>query len=54
MPNSTSQQNKPETNPPPPPPLQVYEPPQQNYSFPTHDTILTITGGSNTGFDNQR
>jgi hypothetical protein len=49
--NNTTQQNKPETN---PPPLQIYEHPQQNGNFPTHDTILTITGGSNTDFDNKR
>jgi hypothetical protein len=32
----------------------IREPPQQTESFPTHDTILTITGGSNTDFDNKR
>jgi hypothetical protein len=51
MPNNTTQQNKPETN---PPPLQIRELPQQHGNFPTHGTILTITGGSNTNFDNKR
>jgi hypothetical protein len=51
MPDNTNQQTKLETN---PPPLQIREPPQQTDSFPTHDTILTITGGSNTDFDNKR
>jgi hypothetical protein len=54
MPNDTNQQNKLETNPPPPSPLQIHEPPQQIDNFPTHDTILTITGSSNTDFDNKR
>jgi hypothetical protein len=47
MSNNTNQQNKLETNPPPPPPL-------QNDNFPTHGTIPTITGGSNTDFNNKR
>jgi hypothetical protein len=34
--------------------LQIREPPQQTDSFPTHFTILTITRGSNTNFDNKR
>jgi hypothetical protein len=51
MPDNTNQQTKLETN---PPPLQIREPPQQTDSFPTHDTILTITRGSNTDFDNKR
>jgi hypothetical protein len=54
MPNKTNQQNKPETNPRPPPLLQIREPLQQNNNFPTHGTILTITEGSNTNFDNKR
>jgi hypothetical protein len=33
---------------------QIQEPPQQAYAFPTHGTILTITGGSNTNFDTKR
>jgi hypothetical protein len=37
-----------------PPPLQTCEPPQQTDSFLTHDTILIITEGSNTDFDNKR
>jgi hypothetical protein len=51
MPNNTNQPNKPKTN---PPLLQIHEPPQQNDNFPTHDTILTITGGSNTDFNNKK
>jgi hypothetical protein len=51
MPNNANLQNKLETN---PPPLQICEPPQQTNNFPTHSTILTITGGSNTDFDNKR
>jgi hypothetical protein len=31
-----------------------HQPQQQNEAFPTHDTILTITGGSNTDFDIKR
>jgi hypothetical protein len=54
MPNNANQQTKPETNPPTPPPLQIREPLQQIDSFPTHGTILTITEGSNTDFDNKR
>jgi hypothetical protein len=54
MPNSTNQQTKPETNTPPPPLLQICEPPQQNDNFPTNETNLTITRGSNTAFDNKR
>jgi hypothetical protein len=50
MPN-TNQQNKPETN---APPLQIHEPPQQTDNLPIHRKILTITGGSNTDFDNKR
>jgi hypothetical protein len=54
MPSSTNQQHKPEINPPQPPLLQIREPSQQIDNFPTHDTILTITGCSNTDFDNKR
>jgi hypothetical protein len=35
---------------PPPPPQQAQEPPQQIKHFSTHDTILTIIGGSNIDF----
>jgi hypothetical protein len=49
--NNTTRQNKPEPN---PPPLQICEPPQQSDHFPTHGTILTIIGGSNTDFENKR
>jgi hypothetical protein len=52
MPNNTTPQVKTKTNPPPPP--QIQEPLQQTDAFPTHDTILTITGGSNTDFDTKR
>jgi hypothetical protein len=31
-----------------------HQPQQQNEAFPTHGTILTITGGSNTDFDIKR
>jgi hypothetical protein len=56
MPNNTSPQVKIKTNPPPypPPPPQIQEPPQQTDAFPTHGTILIITGGSNTDFDTKR
>jgi hypothetical protein len=54
MPNNTNSQVKTEANPPPPPPPQVKESPQQLDTFPTHDTILTIIGGSNTDFDTKR
>jgi hypothetical protein len=47
-------QMKAEPNPPPPPPQQIQKPPQQPDAFPTHGTILTITGGSNTDFDTKR
>jgi hypothetical protein len=39
---------------PPPPPQQAQKPPQQTEHFPTHDTILTVTGGSNTNFKTKR
>jgi hypothetical protein len=52
MPNNTNPQVKTETNLPPPP--QIQEPPQQIDAFPTHGTILTITGGSNIDFDTKR
>jgi hypothetical protein len=52
MPNNTTPQVKIKTNPPPPP--QIQEHPQQTDAFPTHGTILTITGGSNTDFDTKR
>jgi hypothetical protein len=54
MPNNKTQQNKSEPNPPQPPLLQIHDPSQQSYIFPTHGTILTITGGSNTDFVNKR
>jgi hypothetical protein len=47
-------QIKNEANPPPPPPPQTQEPQQQNKAFPTHGTILTIIGGSDTDFDTKR
>jgi hypothetical protein len=50
-PNNINPQVKTEANPPPP---QIQEPLQQSDTFPTHDTILTITGGSNTDFDTNR
>jgi hypothetical protein len=52
--NSTNPQVKTEANPPLPPPPQIQEPRQQNEAFPTHGTILTITGGSNINFDTKR
>jgi hypothetical protein len=52
MPNNTNPHVKTEANPPPPP--QIQEPSQQVDNFPTHGTILTITGGSNTDFDIKR
>jgi hypothetical protein len=51
MPNDTTQQRKPETN---PPLLQIREPLQQSDNFPTNGTILAITRCSNTDFDNKR
>jgi hypothetical protein len=57
MPNNTKPQVKTEVNPPPPPPLpqpQAQEPSQQPDAFPTHGTILIITGGSNTDFETKR
>jgi hypothetical protein len=54
MPNNTHPQVKTKANPPPPPASQIQEPPQQTDTFPTHGTILTITGGSNTDFDTKR
>jgi hypothetical protein len=54
MPNNTNPQVKTEANPLPPPPPQIQEPPQQPDTFPTHDTILIITGGSNTDFNTKR
>jgi hypothetical protein len=53
-PNNTNPQVKTEANPPPPPPQpqpQAQETPQQPDMFPTHGTILTITGASNTNFE---
>jgi hypothetical protein len=38
----------------PPPSQQNQEPRQQSEAFPTHVTILTITGGSNTDFNSKR
>jgi hypothetical protein len=53
--NANANQVRTETNTPPPPPLpQVQEPPQQPKNFPTHGTIITITGGSNTYFKTKR
>jgi hypothetical protein len=51
MPNNTNPQVKIEANPPPP---QTQEPPQKSNTFPTHGTILTVIGGSNTNFDTER
>jgi hypothetical protein len=51
--HNTNPQVKTEINPPPPQP-QAQEPPQQPYTFPTHDTILTITEGSYTNFETKR
>jgi hypothetical protein len=53
-PNNTDHQNKTETSPPPPAPLQICDPLQQIDNFSTHGTILTITRGSDTDFDNKR
>jgi hypothetical protein len=50
-PNNTNPQVKIKTNPPPP---QNQEPSQQTDAFPTHGTILTINGGSNTDFNTKR
>jgi hypothetical protein len=48
-------QIKAEQNPPlPPPPQQAQEPPQQPESFPSHNTIIIITGGSNIDFKTKR
>jgi hypothetical protein len=52
--NNTNPQVKIEASPPPPPSPQIQEPQQQNDTFPTHGTILTITEGSNTDFDTKR
>jgi hypothetical protein len=46
--------NKTKPNLPPPAPLQLRKPSHQSNSFPTHDTIDTITGGSNANFMNKR
>jgi hypothetical protein len=54
MQNSTNPQVKTKANPPPPPPPQIQELQQQTEAFPTHGTILKITGGSNTDFDTKR
>jgi hypothetical protein len=54
-PNNTNPQVKTEVNPPLPlPQPQAQEPLQQPDTFPTHGTILTITGGSNTNFKTKR
>jgi hypothetical protein len=50
---SNTNANQPKAE-PPPPPQQAQEPPQQTKHFPTHGTILTITGGSNTDFEIKR
>jgi hypothetical protein len=47
-------QIKNEANSPPPPLPQTQQPQQRNKAFPTHGTILTITGGSNTDFHTKR
>jgi hypothetical protein len=52
--NSTNHQVKDEANLPPPPLPQLQEHQQQTEAFPIHDTILTITRGSNTNFDTKR
>jgi hypothetical protein len=52
-PTPTTTKSKIEPN-PPPLPQQAHEPSQQLETFPTHDTILTITGGSNTDFETKR
>jgi hypothetical protein len=54
MPNNTNPEVKTEANPQPPPQPQIQEPPQQTDNFPNHDTILTITEGSNIDFDTKR
>jgi hypothetical protein len=54
MQNNTNPQVKTEANPKPPPPPQIQEPQQQVEIFPTHGTILTIAGASNTDFDTKR
>jgi hypothetical protein len=46
-------QIKNEVNLPPQPPPQNQEHQQQSEAFPTHGTILTITGGSNTNFNSK-
>jgi hypothetical protein len=53
-PNNANPELKTEANPPPSPAPQIQEPPQQPDTFPTHGTILTIIGGSNTDFDTKR
>jgi hypothetical protein len=52
--NNINLQVKTKVNPPPPPPPQLQEHQQQTESFPTHGTILIITGGSNINFDTKR
>jgi hypothetical protein len=54
VPNNTNPQVKTEAIPPPLPLPQIQEPPQQEDTFPTHGTILKITGGSNIDFDTMR
>jgi hypothetical protein len=54
LPSAKQASGQNEANPPPPPPPQVPEPQQQNEAFPTHGTILAITGGSNTEFETKR
>jgi hypothetical protein len=54
MSNNANPQVKTEANPPPTPLPQIQEPPQQPDTFPTHGTILTITGSSNTDFDTKK
>jgi hypothetical protein len=54
MQNNTNLQVKAEVIPPPPPLPQLQEYQQQTEAFPTHGTILTITGCSNTNFDTKQ
>jgi hypothetical protein len=53
-PTQNNPQVKSEINPPPPPLPQIQEAKEQNKAFPTHGTILSITGGYNTDFETKR